>query len=104
VIRVSRAARAQVASLAKWYADRNRPEAVRNLRSAIVAAADRIVAQRGTFFWAPRPYPDLARPGWRWLKEGPYWIAYAPDRSGPVIRAVFYAAADIPNRLQDGGL
>jgi hypothetical protein len=47
---------------------------------------------------APRPYPDLARPGLAWIKAGRYWIAY---RTKPrvIIVAVFYDTANIPGRL-----
>jgi len=99
VIRLSRAARAQVSNLASYYDGLDRPEAVRNLRAIIARAGERIEAQRGLFFPAPRPYPNLSRPGWLWLKEGPYWIAYASDPRGAVIQVVFHEAADIPGRL-----
>jgi len=99
VIRLSRAARAQVLSLASYYDNLDRPEAVRNLRDIIARAGARIDAQRGLFFPAPRPYPDLTRPGWLWLKEGPYWIAYVSDPRGAVIQVIFHEAADIPSRL-----
>jgi hypothetical protein len=41
----------------------------------------------------------LLRPGWRWTKEGRYWIAFSPAKGGPIIRAIFYEAANIPDRL-----
>ena len=99
MIRLSRTARAQVSSLANHYAALDRPEAVRNLRAILTRAGERIEARRGRFFPAPRPYPNLTRPGWLWLKEGPYWIAYTPDPGGAVIQVVFHEAADIPGRL-----
>ncbi|MEJ0045674.1 MAG: hypothetical protein WDN04_05800 [Rhodospirillales bacterium] len=99
MIRLSRTARAQVSSLTSHYRNLDRPEAVRNLRNTIAKAAERIEAQRGPFFPAPRPYPNLTRTGWLWLKEGPYWIAYGTDTAGPIIHALFHEAADIPNRL-----
>jgi plasmid stabilization system protein ParE len=99
VIRLSRSAREQVSSLSNYYSDLDRPEAVRNLRAIIAKAIERIEAQRGLFFPAPRPYPNLRRQGWIWLKQGPYWIAYASDREGAVIRAIFHETADIPSRI-----
>jgi plasmid stabilization system protein ParE len=99
VIRLSRAARAQVSQLTRYYADHDRPEAVRNLRGALARAAERIEARRGPFLPTPRPYPSVARPGWQWLKQGSYWIGFASDMRGPIIRAVFHEAADIPNRM-----
>jgi plasmid stabilization system protein ParE len=99
VIRLSRAARAQISELAKYYNEQDRPEAVRNLRVIIARAAERIETQRGRFFPAPRPYPSLTRPGWLWLKEGPYWIAYAAGPGGATIQVIFHEAADIPSRM-----
>jgi len=99
VIRLSRAAQEQLSGLATYYDGLDRPEAVRSLRAAVGRAGERIEAQRGPFFPAPRPYPKLARPGWLWLKEASYWIAYANDAQGSVIRAVFFETADIPERM-----
>ena len=47
---------------------------------------------------APRPYPDLARPGQAWIKSGRYWLAYSLT-DPPVIVALFHDTADIPGRL-----
>jgi hypothetical protein len=47
---------------------------------------------------APRPYPSLAKAGRCWIIEGTYWISYSLT-TPPVISGVFYAMADIPNRL-----
>ena len=99
MIRLSPAARAQVSSLIRHYANLDRPEAVSNLRAVVARAGERIVSRRGPFYPAPRPYPTLRRPGWIWLKEGPYWIAYVADPGGAVIRAIFHEAANIPGRI-----
>lgn len=99
MIRLSPAARAQVSSLIKHYTELARPEAVRNLRAVVVRGGERIDSRRGPFYPAPRPYPTLTRPGWLWLKEGPYWIAYVADPKGAIIRAVFHEAANIPGRI-----
>jgi len=99
VIRLSRKARAQLSCLAAYYEDKERPEAVRNLRAAIARAGERIETQRGLFFCTPRPYRTLTHPGWTWLKEGTYWIAYSAEPGGAVIQVVFHEAADIPNRI-----
>jgi hypothetical protein len=77
----------------------NRPEAVKNLRAVIAKAGERIEIQRGPFFPTPRPYPNVSRPGWVWLKEGAYWIAYTLDPGGAIIRVVFHEAANIPGRI-----
>jgi plasmid stabilization system protein ParE len=99
VIRLSRKARTQLSSLAAYYEDKHRPEAVRNLRAAITRASERIETQRGLFFSAPRPYRTFTHPRWIWLKEGTYWIAYSAEPDGAVIQVVFHEAADIPNRI-----
>jgi plasmid stabilization system protein ParE len=99
VIRLSRAARGQIADLAKYYGDQDRPEAVRNLRAIITRAADRIETRRGRFLAAPRPYPNLTHPGWLWFKEGPYWIAFASAPGGDVIQVIFHEVANIPSRI-----
>ena len=59
MIRLSRTARSQISSLARYYADLDRPEAVRNLRAIVARAGERIEAGRGQFFPAPRPYLPL---------------------------------------------
>jgi plasmid stabilization system protein ParE len=99
MIRLSPAARAQVSSLIKHYTDLDGPEAVRNPRAAIARGGDRIETRRGPFYPAPRPHPALARTGWLWLKEGPYWIAYADDSRGIALMAIFHEAANIPGRI-----
>jgi hypothetical protein len=46
---------------------------------------------------APRPYPQLARQGWCWAKQGSYWFAFDLDRTA--IQGIFHESADIPNRM-----
>jgi len=92
-----RAAR-QVQDLRRHYELRNRPEAIRNLISALDSAWQTITTTPTAGLPTPRPYPNLAPPGRFWLKSGRYWVAYAV-RPRPVIVAVFYDMADIPNRL-----
>lgn len=58
-----------------------------------------VQARRGLFYNAARPYPSLVRPGWKWTKEGRYWIAFREGKHGPAISAIFHEAADIPRRL-----
>ncbi len=99
MIRLSLVARTQVSGLTKHYRDLDRPEAIANLRAVVARAAERIEKGRGPFFPGPRPYPNLKRQGWLWLKEGPYWIEYVSDPAGGVIQVIFHEAADIPNRL-----
>jgi plasmid stabilization system protein ParE len=91
-------ARRQVRELRNHYEKRDRPEAVRGLRTALATAWGKIVAQPAAGLATPRPYPNLAQPGRAWIKAGRYWIAYSAN-PGPVIVGVFYETANIPDRL-----
>jgi plasmid stabilization system protein ParE len=88
----------QIDDLIQHYEDRERIEAVRGLSAALDAAEAKIAANPAAGRAAPRPYPGLARQGRAWIKVGRYWVAY-DTTTPPVIVAVFYEAADIPNRL-----
>jgi plasmid stabilization system protein ParE len=98
VIRLGRNAERQLAALLWHFARRERPEAGRNLIAAIDNAVTRIERDPTAGLPAPRPYPSLARFGWRWILVGRYWVAYSLD-DPPMIMAVFDATADIPGRL-----
>jgi plasmid stabilization system protein ParE len=97
VIELSPQATAQIAQLEDHYDQIGRPEAIRNLANALAEASDRIERDPAAGLPAPRPYPQLARPGRIWMKAGRYWIAY---RRSPrlAIVAVFYETANIPKR------
>jgi len=97
VIRYTPQAVAQVDDLSSHYERLERTEASRNLRSALVAAADRISRSPMLGLKAPRPYPELIFQDRLWVKAGAYWIAYSP--TPPVtILGVFHEQADIPGR------
>ncbi len=99
MIRLSPAAERQLDALTGYYAERERDEAIDRLVDSVERASARYLGDRGPFYDAPRPYPSLLRPGWRWTREGRYWIAFSASPTGPVIRAVFHDSADIPGRL-----
>jgi len=88
----------QVRALRRHYEERGRPEATLNLVAAIETAWQQITANPAAGLRAPRPYPQLARPGRGWVQAGRYWVAFI-IRPAPAIVAVFYDAADIPRRL-----
>jgi plasmid stabilization system protein ParE len=88
----------QVTELRQHYEDRDRPEASRALAIALEEAWRKIIANPAIGLSAPRPYPNLARPGRRWIKAGRYWIVYRAEGS-PSIVGVFYETANIPRRL-----
>ncbi len=99
MITLSPAAERQLDALIRHYAERLRDEAIDNLVESLERACARYLAGQGLFYDAPRPYPSLLRPGWRWTKEGRYWVAFSKVTNGPVVRAVFYDSANIPGRL-----
>ena len=99
MIPLSRTAERQLDELTRHYAGRERDEAIEHLIQSVERASARYQARRGLFYNAPRPYPSLVRPGWKWTKEGRYWIAFREGKHGPVISAIFHEAADIPRRL-----
>ena len=99
MIPLSPAAERQLDELTGFYAERERDAAIDNLVDSVERASARYLAGQGLFYDAPRPYPALLRPGWRWAKEGRYWIAFSTAKGGPVIRAIFHEAADIPGRI-----
>jgi len=99
LIALSPSAQDDIQQLARFYAERERPAAIRNLAAAVARAAVRIERDPAAGLAAPRPYPKLAKPGRAWVKEGPYWIAYATTNP-PVISGVFHEAADIPRRIR----
>jgi plasmid stabilization system protein ParE len=98
LIALSRRAEREVAALRRHFEKRGRPEAVVTPIAALRAVSSDIENQTALRLAAPRPYPELARPGRAWTTSGRYWVAY---RTGPhpLIVAVFYDSADIPSRL-----
>ena len=99
MIPLSAAAEAAFEALTQHYTALGRDRAIDRLVESLQRACARFEARRGLFFDAPRPYPKLADLGFRWAKEGRYWIAFQVTDGGPVVAGVFYESADIPNRL-----
>jgi plasmid stabilization system protein ParE len=98
MIALSPEAEAQLDALIAHYEALGRIEASINLLNALERAKARISETPEAGLLAPRPYPSLAKAGCRWTIEGTYWISYSLT-TPPVISGVFYAMADIPNRL-----
>jgi plasmid stabilization system protein ParE len=98
MIALSPEAEAQLDALIAHYEALGRVEASINLLNALERARARISERPEAGLPAPRPYPTLANTGRRWIIEGAYWISYSLTKP-PVISGVFYAMADIPNRL-----
>lgn len=91
-------ASAQVFALERFYLDKHRPQALRNLGHALAEASLIITNAPELGMPAPRPYLILAELGFLWLKRGRYWIAYDPKAL--IIAGVFFETDDIPNRLR----
>jgi plasmid stabilization system protein ParE len=98
MIALSPEAEAQFDALIAHYEALGRIEASINLLNALERAKARISETPEAGLPAPRPYPSLAKAGRRRIFEGTYWISYSLT-TPPVICGVFYAMADIPNRL-----
>ena len=97
MIAFSRRARWQIAELNRYFEDRERPDAIRNLIAALRTASAAIERDPNSGLPAPRPYPQLKRPHLAWVKAGRYWIGYR-RRPELMIAAVFYETANIPRR------
>lgn len=100
MVRVSTAASADVAALDAFYVSRGRDEAILRLRDHIHAGCDRYEDRTAVILTAPRPYPELAVLGFRWVKEGPYWLAFEETARGVILARVFHQAADMKRRLR----
>jgi hypothetical protein len=97
VIGLSPEASAQLAALERFYIEKQRPQALRNLSHSLAEASLIIINSPDKGLSAPRPYPGLAALGLRWLKRGRYWVAYDP--AVPIIAGIFFETDDIPNRV-----
>ncbi len=98
MIALSRTALRHITQLRNHYEALERPEAIRNLAKCIEDAATQLSSNTGGLP-APRPYPQLKFHGLRWIKTGPYWVAFHVSTAGTIIAGVFHESADIPNRL-----
>jgi plasmid stabilization system protein ParE len=98
-VRLTAGAERHLADLESHYQGLERPLAIIRLADALAAAMFRIEHRLGPFSSAPRPYPDLARYGWSWLKQHRYWIAFTVEGDDALVTGVFYDAANIPERL-----
>ncbi len=97
-VELAASAAAQIARLRDHYEGLGRIEAILNLARAEDEARRKIGLAPANGLPAPRPYPDLARPGFSWVKAGRYWFHYTVAEP-VVIVAVFYETADIPSHI-----
>jgi plasmid stabilization system protein ParE len=99
VIRLTAAAERQFDALLDHYAQLGRFEASRALVAAVDQAMLQIERDPASGLPAPRPYPQVSRPGRAWIKAGRYWVGYTTSAPLTVV-AVFYDTADIPERYR----
>ena len=69
-----------------------RPDAARRLIEAYDTAIEVIGAGPPSWVSYPRPYPQLASYGFRWIRIHRYWFAYLPAAE-PIITNVLDVAA-----------
>jgi hypothetical protein len=98
VISLTSEAIAQLNEFERYYIEKERPQALRNLGHALAEASLIILNAPERGLPAPRPYPDLAALALLWLKRGRYWIAYDPTKL--VIAGVFFDTGDISSRAR----
>jgi hypothetical protein len=99
MVLITAVAQAQLEALEAHYQKLGRDLAIIRMTEAVAMAAARINEGAGPFLPAPRPYPELAAYGWRWLKEARYWIAFTPIPDGQAITGIFFETSDIPRRI-----
>lgn len=98
MIPLSPEAELQLDGRRRHYEGLGRLDAAENLFQALEKPGDRILRSPDAGLAAPRPYPGAHRLGFRWIKEGRYWIAYTTEPKLMMV-GVFYETADIPGRL-----
>lgn len=89
----------QVRNLTEHYLAKDRIEAATRLEAAVRAALARVDDPTTRWVPAPRPYPEVGRAGYRWIKQHRYWFGYRAGADGATIYHVAYDSADIPSRV-----
>ena len=98
--RLTLEAERQVNELAEHYLRKDRIEAVLRLSDAVEAAIQAVDNPSASWLSFPRPYPELAVEGFRWIKQHRYWFAYTADAGETLIHHVIYDRSDIVNRVR----
>ena len=102
-VRITATARAQYLGTVRRYlaTTRRRParlQAAGRLIESYEMAVKAIGDGPQTWFSHPRPYPELASYGFRWIKVHRYWFGYLPGQD-PVITNILDEVADIPTHV-----
>ena len=97
------AAAAQIEAFADAYETETldqaaRPEALRKLRSAIIAATAALIAGRTLRRQYPATYQDMAREVEEWLRVNRYWFGYVRRGDEAMVFAVLDATGNMPAR------
>jgi hypothetical protein len=77
-----------------------RPLAAQRLMDTYDEAVEVLARGPKTSFSHPRPYPQLASFGFRWIKLHRYWFGYLPGPD-PIITNVLDEVSDIPAHVAD---
>lgn len=101
IVRFSTRAEERVEELESHYFALGRDSAVRQLRNSLAEAIRLIGSGEKTYLIAPRPYPQLAAAGLRWIHVGRYWIGYKANSDEWLIASVYFNAANIPARFRE---
>jgi plasmid stabilization system protein ParE len=102
-VRITATAQAQYLGTVRRYLTSTarrpaRPQAARRLIDAYQSAIEAIADGPVVFFPHPRPYPELGRYGFRWIKVHRYWFGYLPGAE-PIITNILDEVADIPTHV-----
>jgi hypothetical protein len=80
----------QAEALFDFYLEKDREQAYENLMKAITEAAAQIEAEPTGGLTHPKPYPGMAKWGFRWIKVHRYWFGWSMARGYPLVTNIFY--------------
>jgi plasmid stabilization system protein ParE len=102
-VQLSLEAQEQLRAMTRHYKNLERREALRYLIEALEEAKAKIINRPNDGLRAPRPYPDLEKPGRLWIYIHRYWFSYqlATPPAFPSILGIFYDTNDIPGLIND---
>lgn len=90
MVRQTLFARDQAIALFEFYLETDREQAYENLLKAIAEAADRIASAPTGGLTHPKPYPDMAKWGFHWIKVHRYWFGWTLARGYPLVTNIFF--------------
>jgi len=93
MIRQTLFAQDQAVALSEFYLRKDREQAFLNLRKAIAMAAAQIEADPTGGLSHPRPFPGMAKWGFRWIKVHRYWFGWSMARGYPLVTNIFFESS-----------